>query len=182
MKLSLTNNSTTLTAVAFALAAAFVLLVFIPLGRAISAANRSLELKRSIILQEKSLLAQIELHQDEMEEVHKYTSRWSEAPNPNFHLSQLLGEISHLAKEAGTDALRLEPRPIVSMQSLHRIPVQVGLRGTFQEIHQFLQKLESLPHQLWLHRIELAPGNEDRQELTCTMEFEAFIASVRNSH
>lgn len=182
MKLSLTRNSTTLTTLAMSLAAAFVFLMFVPLQRAISAAHGSLELKRSLLAQEESLLAQLQIQEKEMEEVRNHTAHWAEVPNPNFHLSQLLGEISQLAKQAGAEALRLEPGPIVAMKSLHRVPVRVGCRGTFQEIHQFLRDIESLPCQLWLHRIELVPGDKDRRELTCTMEFEAFMVSVKDSH
>jgi len=182
MKLKLPKSSTPILLVGLGLLVTYVLLVYFPLSRSIAAAHDSLELKRSMVSQEGSLLAQIERHAQELEDVQEYTQAWEKVPNANFFLSQMLGEISQHAKQAGTDSLRLEPGQAVEMQAVQRIPVRLGCSGTFQEIHDLIGRIESLPHKIWLRRIELAPKGDDQHDLTCEMEFEAFIVSVKNSH
>ncbi|PQO25989.1 hypothetical protein C5Y96_21295 [Blastopirellula marina] len=182
MKLDLTKSSTSILLVILGLLATFVMLVYLPLNRSIAAAHDALELKQSLVSQEESLLAQIQRHAQELEDVKAYTKDWEEVPNANFYLSQLLGEISQHAKQAGTDALRLEPGQVIEMQAVQRIPVRLGCSGTFQEIHDLVGRIESLPYKIWLRQIELAPKSEQQRDLTCEMEFEAFIVSVKNSH
>lgn len=182
MKLKLPKSSTPILLLGLGLIVAFVMLVYMPLSRSIAAARDSLELKRSLVSQEGSLLAQIERHANELEDVTTYIKSWEEVPNANFYLSQMLGEISQHAKQAGTDALRLEPGQAVEMQAVQRIPVRLGCSGTFQEIHGLIGRMEKLPYKIWLRQIELAPKSDQQHDLTCEMEFEAFIVSVKNSH
>ncbi|MFN3151615.1 type 4a pilus biogenesis protein PilO [Bremerella sp.] len=182
MKLKLPKSSTPILLVGLGLVVVFVMLVYMPLSRSIAAAHDSLELKRSLVSQEGSLLAQIERHAQELEDVKEYTEAWEEVPNANYFLSQLLGEISQHAKQAGTDALRLEPGQTIEMQAVHRIPVRLGCTGTFQEIHDLIGRIEDLPYKIWLRRVELAPKGNQSRDLTCEMEFEAFIVLVKNSH
>ncbi|WDI42483.1 type 4a pilus biogenesis protein PilO [Bremerella sp. P1] len=182
MKLQLPKSSTPILLVCLGLLVTFVMLVYLPLSRSIAAAHDSLELKQSLVSQEGSLLAQIERHAQELEDVKNYTQSWEEVPNANFYLSQMLGEISQHAKQAGTDALRLEPGQATEMQAVQRIPVRLGCTGTFQEIHDLIGRIENLPYKIWLRRVELAPKSDQQRDLTCEMEFEAFIVSVKNSH
>lgn len=182
MKLPLPKSSTPLVLLGLGLVIAFVMLVYLPLHRSIAAAQHELSSQQATLHQEDVLLAQIEAHQAEGREIDRVTSEWGEVANPNLHLSQLLGKISQEARKAGTDALRLEPGQVQTMQAVQRIPVQLGCRGTFQEIHTLVSQMEALPYKLWLERIELAPGNEERHELTCEMDFAAFIVPVKDSH
>ncbi|QDU75067.1 Pilus assembly protein, PilO [Bremerella volcania] len=182
MKLKLPKSSTPLLLVGLGLLVSFVMLVYVPLSRSIAAAHDSLKLKQSLVSQEASLLAQIELHHQEMEDLKAYTKQWEEVPSANYHLSQVLGEISQHAKQAGTDALRLEPGQVTEMEAVQRIPVRLGCSGNFQEIHDLIGRIETLPYKIWLRQIELAPKSDQKHDLTCEMEFEAFIVSVKNSH
>ncbi|MBA2114975.1 type 4a pilus biogenesis protein PilO [Bremerella alba] len=182
MKFQLSKNSTPILLAGLGLLVAFAMLVYLPLSRSIAAAHDSLELKQSLVDQEDSLLAQLERHDQELGDVNAYTQAWEEVPNANFYLSQMLGEISQHAKQAGTDALRLEPGQSTDMQAVQRIPVRLGCTGTFQEIHELIGRIEQLPYKIWLRRVELAPRNEQLRDLACEMEFEAFIVSVKNSH
>lgn len=182
MKWNLTKSSTSILLVILGLLATFVMLVYVPLNRSIAAAHDALELKQSLVSQEEILLAQIQRHAQELKDVQAYTQSWEAVPNANFYLSQLLGEISQHAKQAGTDALRLEPGQPVDMQAVQRIPVRLGCSGTFQEIHDLIARIESLPHKIALRQIQLAPKSDHLRDLTCELEFEAFIVSVKNSH
>ncbi len=182
MKLALPKSSTPLVVLGLALLVAFVMLVYLPLHRSIVAAQEELASQQATLHQENTLLAQIEAHQREAQEIEKVASQWEKVANPNLHLSQLLGKISQEARQAGTDALRLEPGPVQTMQALQRVPVELGCRGTFQEIHTLICQMESLPYKLWLERIELAPGDEEKHELNCEMDFAAFIVPVKDSH
>lgn len=182
MKLSLPKSSTPLVVACLGLLVAFVMLVYLPLHRSIVAAEEELASQQATLYQEETLLAQIEAHKTECREIEKVTSKWGEVTNSNLHLSQLLGKVSREARQAGTDALRLDPGQVQTMQAVERIPVQLGCRGTFQEIHTLICQIEALPYKLWLERIELAPSDQQKHELNCEMEFAAFIVPVKDSH
>ncbi|GAA4422574.1 type 4a pilus biogenesis protein PilO [Bremerella cremea] len=176
------KSSTPWLVAGLCLVAAFAVLVYLPISRSISAKRDALNLKLSLVGQEQSLLAQIDKYQAEVEEVQAFSSTWPEVTNVNFELSQLLGEVSTQAKQSGADSLRLEPGQIESLQALQRIPVRLGCKGTFQEIHDLIRRIETMPQQIWVERIELAPSDDTNHELSCEVEFEAFMVSVKNSH
>lgn len=178
----LPKSSTPLIALGLGLIVAFVLLVLVPLNRSITAAENSLALKQSLVDQEQSLQEQLAKYDAEMAELDGYTKPFAEIPNVNLHLSRLLGQVSKQAQEAGTQSLHLEPGQEKEMKSLQCIPVQLGCQGTFQEIHDLLRRLETLPNEIWIERIELAPTSEGDRLLSCELEFEAFMVSVKNSH
>ena len=182
MKMKLPNKTTPMLLLGLGLTVAYVMLAFLPLGRHISATRDALASQQAAVAQEAALLAQIEAYQTECREVANYTTSWPEINDPNLNLSQLLGKISLEAKKVGADALRLEPGPLQAMSSVQRIPVRLGCRGTFQEIHTLIQQMEALPDKLWIERLELAPHDEDKNELTCEMDFETFVVSANNSH
>ena len=178
----LPKSSTPLIALGLGLAVAFILLVIVPLNRSITAAENSLQLKQSLVSQEQSLQNQLAKYEAETAELEDYTKAFAEVPNVNLHLSQLLGQVSKQAKEAGAQSLRLEPGQVKQMRSLQCIPVQLGCQGTFQEIHDLIRRLEKLPNEIWIERVELAPTSEGDRLLSCELEFEAFMVSVKNSH
>lgn len=182
MKISLPKSSTPLVLLGLALVVAFVLLVYLPLQRAIAETRNEIAKQQASLHQDETLLAQIEAHQAESREIDNVIASWPQVANPNLHLSQMLGKISQEARQAGADALRLEPGQLQAMQATHRIPVTLGCRGTFQEIHQLICQIETLPCKLWIERVELAPVDDQKHELTCEMDFAAFIVPVKDSH
>ncbi|RCS42095.1 hypothetical protein DTL42_19900 [Bremerella cremea] len=182
MKWSLPKTSTPFVLLGLAFVVAFVLLVYFPLQRVIKTAQNELATLQATLHQEDTLLAQIEAHRAESREIDNVIAAWPQVANPNLHLSQMLGKISREARQVGADALRLEPGQSQAMQAVHRIPVQLGCRGTFQEIHQLICQIDTLPYQLWIERVELAPADDQKHELTCEMDFTAFIVPVKDSH
>ena len=182
MKMKLPNKTTPMLLMGLALTIAYVMLAYLPLAGYISATRDALASQQAAVAQEAALLAQIEAYQTECREIEQYTASWPEVRDPNLHLSQLLGKISLEAKQAGADGLRLEPGQIQEMNAIQRIPVRLGCRGSFQEIHALIKQIEALPHKMWIDRLELAVHDEDKNELTCEMDFEAFVVSAKNSH
>lgn len=182
MKLILPNKTTPMLLLGLALTVAYLMLAFLPLGRHISATRDALASQQAAVAQEETLLAQIEAYEKECREIEQYTTSWPEVSDPNLHLSQLLGKISLEARKVGADGLRLEPGQLQKMNAIQRIQVRLGCRGSFQEIHALIMQMEALPHKLWIERLELAAHDEDTNELTCEMDFEAFVVSAKNSH
>lgn len=182
MKMKLPNKSTPMLLLGLAMTIAYVMLAYLPLGRYISATRDALASQQAAVAQEAALLAQIETYETECHEIEEFTASWPEVSDPNLHLSQLLGKISLEAKRGGVDGLRLEPGQLQEMNAIQRIPVRLGCRGSFQEIHALIKQMESLPNKMWIERLELAAHDEDKNELACEMDFEAFVVSAKNSH
>jgi len=175
------KSSISLAGMIIAMVAGYVLLVFMPLRSQIAAAKSRLDEKRMFVAKEASLQAELAKSQTEQQAIGEHTQSWPEIDNPNVHLSQILGDVSRHAKQLGLDALRLEPAQSTKLNLVHRIPVQLGCRGSFMEIHDLIRRIEEMPYEIWIHRIELAPHRDDSGELTCEMEFEAFAASTADS-
>jgi len=181
MKSISSKSSVSIAGIIVAMIAGYVLLVFMPLRSQISATQSRLEEKKEFVARESSLREELARYQKEQQSIAEHIESWPEIENPNVHLSQILGEVSRNAKQLGLDSLRLEPAQSTKLNLVHRIPVQLGCRGSFLEIHEMIRRIELMHYKIWIHRIELAPHRDDSGELTCELDFEAFAASAADS-
>jgi len=159
----------------------FVLLVYLPLHKAIGSEKKRLAQKQAEIGRQSQLFEELEAIRAETEQIESFTATWRTVVAPNLHLSLMLGNISRRAQQTGTTALRLEPGEVTQMEATKRVPIKLGCRGSFGEVHRLICELEAMPHQIWIHRIELAPTPNQQQELTCEIDLEAFVACNTNS-
>jgi len=164
-----------------AVAAVYVALVFLPQERMIRKLTGELSAKQSYLDRAGNLGAMILATQQELDQANAHNSKWHEyAPNGN-EPATLFGEISALAKAAGTTATRFDPEPIVAYGKIREIPLMVGFRGQFAQVHKFLVDLESLPEAIWVKHLGLETVPQNDKDVQAKISLVIFTDNPDNS-
>jgi len=162
-------------------AAAYGALVCLPQQRAIRQMAEELRTKRDYVARMGNLAPTIQATQQELEKAHAYNAAWLEqAPNAK-QLATLHGQISALAKAAGTTTTRFDPEPIVACGQIRKIPLTVGCRGSYAQVHKFLSDLEGLPEAVWVNRIGLEVLPQEGENIQAELRLVVFTDNPDNS-
>jgi Tfp pilus assembly protein PilO len=151
----------------------YVLLIFLPAQRSISALRRELREKQQHVLQSDRLTIPMSQSEDKLRVVADFTRREKDhLPSAN-ELIKSLGLISEQAKLAGVTVRRFDPQPVTHLETLQVLPVELSLEGTYLQVFELIQRIEKLPLVIWVKRmhvgeIEGKPGSLTT-ELTLTI-------------
>ncbi len=111
---------------------------------------------------------------DENEALTRYLETWEARLAEPEQLSQALGRISQLAKRSGVSTTRLEPAAVEPVGSLQKLPLEIQLEGSFQQVYDFLKQLEESNQAIWVEKMEMSrPGNPD-EPLECELSLVVF--------
>jgi type IV pilus assembly protein PilO len=94
-------------------------------------------------------------------------------------IPSLLANVSNLGKEAGLEFLLFRPAPEVSKEFYAEIPVEIKVKGTYNEVAIFFDKVGKLPRIVNISGVSMEGAKEvlDRWEITtsCTATTFKFI-------
>lgn len=94
-------------------------------------------------------------------------------------IPSLLANVSNLGKEAGLEFLLFRPAPEVSREFYAEIPVEIKVKGTYNEVAIFFDKVGKLPRIVNISGVSMEGAKEvsDRWEITtsCTATTFKFI-------
>jgi type IV pilus assembly protein PilO len=94
-------------------------------------------------------------------------------------IPSLLANVSNLGKEAGLEFLLFRPAPEVSREFYAEIPVEIKVKGTYNEVAIFFDKVGKLPRIVNISGVSMEGTKEvlDRWEITtsCTATTFKFI-------
>lgn len=166
---------------AVAAAATYATLICLPQQRAIHKLADEVRTKRDYVARLGNLAAIIETTQHDLDRAHAHNAAWLEhAPNGK-ELATLYGQISALAKAAGTTTTRFDPEPIVPYGEIRKIPLTVGCRGSYAQVHKFLSHLENLPEAIWVDRVGLEVISQDSKYIQAEIKLVVFADNPDNS-
>lgn len=164
-----------------AVAALYVTLAFLPQQRAIAKLADEVKAKQAYLAGPGNLAAIIEASQGDLERTQTYNAAWREQAPNGKELAALFGQISALAKTAGITTTRFDPEPIVSLEEIREIPLTVGYRGTYAQVHKFLADMEGLPESIWVDRIGIDVTPQDGKDIQVEMKLVIFADNPDNS-
>jgi type IV pilus assembly protein PilO len=94
-------------------------------------------------------------------------------------IPSLLANVSNLGKEAGLEFLLFRPAPEVSREFYAEIPVEIKVKGTYNDVAIFFDKVGKLPRIVNISGVSMEGAKEvfDRWEITtsCTATTFKFI-------
>jgi|YNPMSStandDraft_1061717.scaffolds.fasta_scaffold00938_8 Tfp pilus assembly protein PilO len=123
------------------------------------------------------VLAGIQNVQKELDKANGYVQVWqSEAPHPE-ELAPLFGQITQLAKQSGLTPTRFSPGSKTSYDRVVKIPLIVVCQGSFAQIHEFLYRLESLPHIVWIDHVAIEKATQPAEILQCEIHLVIFTGN-----
>jgi Tfp pilus assembly protein PilO len=171
------RRSLIITGVVASVAIAYTFLLFLPGQRKICDLRRELDEKRGFVTRQQMVATHIQTTQEEVETTREYVDRWSDlAPMPN-HITALLGEITIAAAESGTSNLDVNPGPTQPLKTIQQIPVTLAGTGSFEEVFEFVRRIETLPQTVWIERLNMEAGGEDSEALQCEIALAIFAGN-----
>ena len=176
-----TPPSWLVTGIVATLAVLYTLFIFLPAQRKATALNsKKYELMQYVANRLKTN-EKIEQARERQTQVEQVSASWQQhAPNAN-EVGRMLSGITLQARQAGVTLQRFDPQPQVPLQTISQQPISVALEGDFAQIFDFLHRLETMPHRVWISNLTLSTSTEDAQTLRAEMTLTIFVDLAENS-
>jgi Tfp pilus assembly protein PilO len=169
------------TGVVASLAVVYALFVFLPTQRKASA----LKLKKYELMQyvanRLKTSEKIEQARQRQTQIEQVSVAWRQHAPRNGELGRMLSGITQQARQAGVTLQRFDPQPQVALQYISQQPIVVALEGDFAQVFDFLQRVETMPHRVWISNFTLSSAAEDGQTLRAEMTLTIFADLAENS-
>jgi Tfp pilus assembly protein PilO len=163
------------------LAVLYTLFIFMPGQRKAAALKlKKLELMQYVTNQAKTTL-KIQQAQERNAQALQTTVAWHEQAPKVSDLGRTLSSITLDARQAGVTLQKFDPLPQVKLNSLVQQPIAVALEGDFAQIFDFLARLESRPHRIWISNLTLSQPAEDGKTLRAEMTLTIFADLAENA-
>jgi Tfp pilus assembly protein PilO len=155
-------------------AAAYVLLVFLPFQKSIANLRQQLHSKRMQVVQSDQLLLPLATENERLAEIREHTEQWARnAPGPQ-ELAAFYARLSEQAHHSNVPLLRFEPQPPRSLQTLRQHGVVLSVQGDFEQLFEFLTRIEKLPQTIWPVQFHLTQPEGGGASLQCEMTLTIF--------
>ena len=138
-----------------AVAAAYVYFVFLPNRRVLAELREQTKTKQDIVAGATGIQASLGQARRDLEKAKTYVAACRQRLAKEKDLGTVFGKIHELADEAKVHVTRFDPQQPVVYEQLLRVPCLVGCTGSFDQIYEFLRKLESLPTVAWVSSMHL---------------------------
>ena len=147
-----------------ALAAVFLLLVFIPGQKRLSALEQQIKRERDIHRQIPRERAARQQQQRQIEAARQYAATAEERLVPPAELHAALRDITAAADAAELTVLRLEPRTRTEHATWSEQHLQLKFRGRYPAVMHFLQSVEQSPRLYHIRSLALRRESEEDSE------------------
>jgi len=164
------------------IAAAYLLLVFVPGQRGIAELEAELAEKQDYVAGASDLAGAIAQTEEQLHKARAYNAAWTERAGALHRWPALYASIHDLATAAGTSPPRVEDHPIKTYQTLRRMPLALSCRGSFAEVFGLLERLEAYRAAMWEHDLKLTATGEDRETVQCELTLHVFAENSGNSN
>lgn len=151
------RNSKTLiaTAVVAAVTLGYVFFVFLPKQETIAEIRRELDEKQQFQLQVGPLVYSIQTADEELTLANDYSQQWESRSPSAATLAEFYEQLSAAGDDAGVKIIRFDPQPIEKMNRICQLPIGMAVEGTFEQIVQFLARIESLETTMWFESLAI---------------------------
>ncbi|HEV7225857.1 MAG TPA: type 4a pilus biogenesis protein PilO [Pirellulales bacterium] len=163
------------------IAAAFVLLIFLPGQRRIHALREEMREKQDSILAAGQTAARIHALKAELTEARQYNAQWRGRTASSAGATALCGQIAQLAQASGVTTTRFAPAAPTVIERLRRVPLTVACHGSFAQIQAFLAAVEERPRRVWLEDLKLSGVEEHGDSVQCELVLAAFVDNFEES-
>jgi Tfp pilus assembly protein PilO len=163
------------------IAAAFVLLIFLPGQRRIQALRAEMREKQDFVIAAGQMAARLHSAKAELAETYKYNDQWRDRATSSAGITALYGQIAQLAQASGVTTTRFAPATPTEIEHLRRVPLSVICHGSFRQIQQFLAALEERPRRVWLDDLKLDAAEEHGGSVRCEITLAAFVDNSEKS-
>ena len=162
-----------------AIAALYAYLVYLPASAEIEKKKASISRLEIQLRELRTIAANIKLFRAESAKLREELQLAMAQLPTSKEIPSLLANVSNLGKEAGLDFLLFRPTPEVSREFYAEIPVEIKVKGTYNDVAIFFDKVGKLPRIVNISGVSMEGAKEvfDRWEITtsCTATTFKFI-------
>lgn len=181
MKAKLRRSSWIVTVPLVAIAAGYILLVFLPERRAVGRTRDQIRQKQDYIARAVAVATALSAAEQQLNKTRAYNTAWKQHAPVESELSALYGKIHQLAETAGATLSRFDPEPAVRHDRICEIRLRMDWTGSFGEICGLLEGLEGLPMSIWTSELCLRPSAGDGGAVRCEAELRIFADNSNDS-
>jgi Tfp pilus assembly protein PilO len=163
------------------LAAAYLLLFFLPHQRVLARLRDEFRGQQEVLSQSYARLGTMAATQRRLDASINYNARWTHAMPGENSLPVLYGRINALAKQEGVATKSFDPQPGTEYERFRVFNVAINCRGSFSQISHFLQSLERLPMTLWLDTLRMENGVKMGKMVDCELNLAVFVDKPEES-
>jgi Tfp pilus assembly protein PilO len=136
---------------------AYLLLFYMPGRREMQSLREQLQSTEATIAESELIVAKIPAVQSELELAQEYIRKWGTQVPPTHQVVDVFGQISRLGAEVGTPPTRFTPDKSVDLRFLRQVPVELACSGRFEDLREFVNRLEGLPQFIWIESLNISP-------------------------
>lgn len=104
-----------------------------------------------------------------------YVRKWRGGGHSSQSVARAFGDVASLVKSSGAVTSTFRPESKTAYASFDRLPLQLGCRGTYDQIQALLASFDRLPHRIWVDEVTLerAAGNDGT--IACEIKLAIFV-------
>jgi Tfp pilus assembly protein PilO len=155
-------------------AVAYALLVFVPQQHGLVCQQRKIREQETQIARSLTLVQPIRALEDQLAETERFTSGWRAKAPTSHNAAPVFADIVRHAEEADARVLSFAPQAEQPCETLGRIPVALQAEGSYQSLHQLLERLEEMRGLVWIDEVHLQPQGQGDGRLSCTLKLTIF--------
>jgi len=157
-----------------ALTALYMFCFAMPQQRATRLLQADLEENLAYAARAPQVMAETNRVQQSLQEAKAFVEAWQSRTPKGAGSAIMLGDISRLAREAGTRTTRLEPATTADYEQLRALAMTLACTGTFEQIYALLAAIEAMPQSIWIDDLKLERRQQGEEGLQCELRLEVF--------
>jgi len=156
--------------------------LILPRQQAIADLRQQLDEREQYIQKSEHLDAQITEMENDLAAALAYVKERASQTPVDGDLDIVFGSIADEAKNSGVVTSRFQPHPEDATEAaVKRMTVTLVTEGTFQQLLDFLARLERLPLTFWIDTMQLQKVDDESDRLSCEMSLVIFADNRGNS-
>lgn len=164
-----------------AAAVAYTMFVFLPQQRKTGLLKAKKFELMQYVANQGQMSDKIAKAQERQRDVEVTTARWLAHAPKLSEVGRDLSAITTQARTAGVTIQRFDPQPAVPYKSVAEQTIVVAVEGSFEQVFDFMHRVEAMPHKVWITNLSLNSASEDAQTLRAEMTLTIFADLAENS-
>lgn len=152
----------------------YVWLFDLPARRTSQQLRSELEAAQTYVAQGPLIGVQTNEARSQLDKTNAFVETWRETSPGGTGSAVVLGEISRLARDAGTRTTRLEPATPAEYEELRSLALTLVCLGSFEQVFELLRGIEALPQSVWIDDLRIERKQESGDDLQCELKLAVF--------
>jgi len=161
-----------------AMAAAYLFLFYMPRRQTIERLRSEIAEKRKYVLQAAQIGLTIEAARKDLDKAFAFNTRWNKIAPKVDDMPSMFAEMTETIRQADLTPTRFDPEPPNRLQKIAQIPVSIGLTGSYRDIYEVLNKLESMPQGLWIDGVKIAASTKNGETTDAEVSLVVFANNL----